>query len=59
MILLKQRVVELDSSTMCPPLQHHQLSRQAWLQILCFLLALANLLTFSKLLYDYYHYKVW
>lgn len=42
---------------MCPP-QHQLLSRQSWLQILCFLLALANLITFSKLLYDYYQYKV-
>ena len=43
---------------MCPPPQHQQLSRQSWLQILCFLLALANLVTFTKLLYDYYQYKV-
>ena len=43
---------------MCPPPQHHQLTRESWIQIVCFLLALANLLTFTKLLYDYYQYKV-
>ena len=50
--------MELDTSTICPPPHHHTLTRQSWLQILCFLLALANLLTFTKLLYDYYQYKV-
>ena len=42
---------------MCPS-HNQQLTREAGLQILCAVLALANIATFSKLLFDYYQYKV-
>ena len=56
-LLVSRSVLALETAVMCPT--HSQtLSREAGLQVLCTVLALANLATFSKLLYDYYQYKV-
>jgi len=50
------QVGEVDPVLLCPPPEQEQ-TRELVLQLVCVLLALVNVLVFSKLLYDYWQYR--
>ena len=50
------QILNLDNTKLCPSSQ--KFGREEWLTIFCILLALANMVLFTNLLYDYYQYYV-
>ena len=50
------QILNLDNTKLCPSSQ--KFGREEWLTIFCVLLALANMVLFTNLLYDYYQYYV-
>ena len=47
---------DLETSVLCPP-SHEGWKRELYMQFLCVVLAVANVMVFSNLLYDIWQYK--